>query len=122
VTPDPSWLSGDSSTRWDCGTASTPGRWRHCAGRQTWCFLDNASPCSSTVASGTAVLTTHRQPSANADYWIAKVEGNRRRDAATDATLAEAGWTTLRFWAHENPEGIADVIRKAVVKARDAHG
>lgn len=33
----------------------------------------------------------------NADYWIAKVESNRRRDADTDAALAEAKWTTLRF-------------------------
>jgi DNA mismatch endonuclease, patch repair protein len=63
----------------------------------------------------------HRQPSANADYWIAKVERNRRRDIDTDAALGEAGWTTLRFWAHEHPENVAEQIREAVAKVRVAY-
>jgi DNA mismatch endonuclease, patch repair protein len=62
----------------------------------------------------------HRQPRSNADYWSAKVAMNRRRDGATDAALADAGWTTLRFWAHENPAEVAQAIRDAVRKAKGA--
>ena len=62
------------------------------------------------------------EPTANAEYWIAKVERNRRRDVATNAALAEAGWTALRFWAHASPQEVAHVIGGAVVKARAAHG
>ena len=56
----------------------------------------------------------HRLPRANAEYWTAKVDGNRRRDTATDETLAAAGWTVLRFWEHEDPVEVADTIRTAV--------
>lgn len=56
----------------------------------------------------------HRLPRANAEYWTAKVDGNRRRDTATDETLAAAGWTVLRFWEHEDPVEVAETIRKAV--------
>src|SRR5919204_4874110 len=31
-------------------------------------------------------------PKKNADWWQEKIEGNRRRDADTDARLTEAGW------------------------------
>ncbi|WP_113962924.1 very short patch repair endonuclease [Mycobacterium shimoidei] len=59
----------------------------------------------------------HRQPSANAGYWTAKVARNRARDIATDETLAAAGWTVLRFWAHQSPADVAEAIRKAVTGA-----
>ena len=48
----------------------------------------------------------YRQPSTNTRYWSDKVEGNRRRDLETDACLAEAGWTVLRHWEHEDPDFI----------------
>lgn len=60
----------------------------------------------------------HRQPTANSDYWVAKVERNRQRDAATDITLTEAGWTVLRFWEHEPPEQVAQSVREAVMRTR----
>ncbi len=56
----------------------------------------------------------YKQPSTNARYWSDKVEGNRRRDLETDACLAEAGWTVLRHWEHEDPEGVADQVEAAV--------
>lgn len=62
----------------------------------------------------------HRQPSANAGYWSAKVERNRARDAATDTALAEAGWTVLRFWAHQPPVEVAEAVRDAVTKRQGA--
>lgn len=53
-------------------------------------------------------------PKANAEFWRAKVERNRERDAETTAVLQERGWTVLRFWTHDRPEDVADHISKAV--------
>lgn len=39
-----------------------------------------------------------RQPKANADYWIAKIDRNRARDSASAAWLAEAGWAVITVW------------------------
>jgi DNA mismatch endonuclease (patch repair protein) len=46
----------------------------------------------------------------NADYWAAKVSGNRARDERVTALLEDAGWTVLRFWEHEDPAGVAAEI------------
>ena len=59
-----------------------------------------------------------RSPRANADYWSAKVQRIRLRDGDTDNALAESGWTVLRFWEHESPEGVAEAIWQAVASAR----
>jgi DNA mismatch endonuclease (patch repair protein) len=42
-----------------------------------------------------------QRPKTNAEFWNAKIEGNKRRDHQTDELLVEAGWTVLRFWEHE---------------------
>jgi DNA mismatch endonuclease, patch repair protein len=60
----------------------------------------------------------HRQPSANADYWTAKVARNRARDVATNDALTSAGWTVLRFWAHQPPAEVAEAVRAAVTGAQ----
>lgn len=39
-----------------------------------------------------------RTPRANADYWRAKIERNRARDARNAAALVKAGWQTLTIW------------------------
>lgn len=39
-------------------------------------------------------------PKTNADYWQAKITGNRARDRETDRILADAGWMPLRIWEH----------------------
>lgn len=53
-------------------------------------------------------------PSANRNYWMAKIEGNRTRDRDTDARLKEAGWVVIRVWEHEDPEAAAERIARAV--------
>lgn len=53
-------------------------------------------------------------PKLNAEYWRAKIEGNRRRDAETDRRLAEAGWVVVRVWEHEDPEEAALKVAAAV--------
>ncbi len=56
----------------------------------------------------------HRLPTTNTDYWTAKVHRNRQRDVTTSEALAAAGWTVLRFWAHQPPAEVAEAIRVAV--------
>ncbi|MFD8635729.1 very short patch repair endonuclease [Streptomyces sp. NPDC059533] len=46
-------------------------------------------------------------PKNNAEFWRAKIEGNRRRDVDTDARLAEAGWLAVRVWEHERADEAA---------------
>lgn len=64
----------------------------------------------------------HRQPSANSDYWVAKVERNRARDRDTDAALRQAGWTVLRFWAHQHPQEVASLVAASVASRTEETG
>lgn len=50
----------------------------------------------------------------NSKYWAEKLAGNVARDADTTAQLQSAGWTVLRFWEHESPSDVAEIIRRAV--------
>ncbi|MEU9231384.1 very short patch repair endonuclease [Streptomyces subrutilus] len=57
-------------------------------------------------------------PKNNAEFWRAKIEGNRRRDLDTDARLAEAGWLTVRVWEHERPDEAAERVLAVVASRR----
>lgn len=39
-----------------------------------------------------------RLPGTRHEFWQAKIEGNRVRDAASEARLADAGWRVLTVW------------------------
>ena len=39
-----------------------------------------------------------RKPKANAEYWTAKIDRNRARDARVAAELEAAGWRVLTVW------------------------
>lgn len=39
-----------------------------------------------------------RQPKTNADYWIAKINRNRARDAAARTVLEADGWRVVTVW------------------------
>lgn len=39
-----------------------------------------------------------RMPATRTEFWSAKIEGNRRRDAAAVAGLAQRGWRSLLVW------------------------
>jgi DNA mismatch endonuclease (patch repair protein) len=48
---------------------------------------------------------------ANAAYWLAKIEGNIRRDRLKSRALEQFGWTVLRFWETDilrDPQSIAE--------------
>ena len=40
-------------------------------------------------------------PSANGDFWRAKLERNKSRDRSVNRSLARSGWRVLRIWQHE---------------------
>jgi DNA mismatch endonuclease (patch repair protein) len=66
-------------------------------------------------------------PKSNADFWRAKIETNRMRDADTDRRLEAQGWRVVRVWAHENAREAAERIvqivneQKKVGAAGDDH-
>lgn len=37
----------------------------------------------------------------NKDYWIPKIDRNRKRDTAVKAELIKKGWQVIRLWEHE---------------------
>ena len=50
-------------------------------------------------------------PATNAEFWIGKFEGNRRRDRLVDRKLRRDGWSVLRLWG-------SDVTRNAEASAQ----
>ncbi|MEN5145031.1 very short patch repair endonuclease [Brevundimonas diminuta] len=55
-----------------------------------------------------------RQPRSNAEYWIAKIDRNRARDARVTAELEAAGWRVLTVWECEmkTPDWEADLLAR----------
>lgn len=42
-----------------------------------------------------------RLPKSRVDFWVAKLEGNRRRDKLNQRRLRRAGWAVLIVWECE---------------------
>jgi DNA mismatch endonuclease, patch repair protein len=53
-------------------------------------------------------------PKTNVSWWRSKIETNRLRDTDTSLKLRAAGWTVLRFWAHEDAAVAAQAVAKAL--------
>ena len=49
-------------------------------------------------------------PRSNQDYWLPKLESNRRRDERVTEALKADGWTVFRAWEHEDPDDVAERI------------
>lgn len=58
-------------------------------------------------------------PTANQEWWTAKLESNAARDRETTAHLEDRGWAVLRFWEHESPERVAAVVIAVVMRPRE---
>lgn len=56
----------------------------------------------------------HTKSATNAEYWAAKLEGNRERDRETDRLFREEGWLVIRVWEHEDPSRAAVQIAETV--------
>ena len=57
-------------------------------------------------------------PSTNADWWRAKIERNRERDAETNRLLAGAGWHAIRIWEHEDLDEAVELVATTVTARR----
>lgn len=53
-------------------------------------------------------------PRSNSEWWRAKLEANRARDADTDRVLRGQGWLVMRYWEHEAPERAAREISEVL--------
>ena len=49
-------------------------------------------------------------PKSNADWWKAKIERHLTRDASVRDQLEQDGWLVLRYWAHDDVDGICDEV------------
>jgi len=41
-----------------------------------------------------------RMPNSNREYWIRKIERNRKRDRKVKRALTQNGWKVIRIWEH----------------------
>lgn len=60
------------------------------------------------------------RPKSNAEWWRQKLDKNMARDAETTAHLVSEGWTVLRFWEHQPPAQVAEVVAEAVDQERSS--
>lgn len=57
---------------------------------------------------GCPVHGTH--PRVNRSFWADKLRANIARDSRQTFTLEGLGWTVLRLWEHDAPNGFADAL------------
>jgi DNA mismatch endonuclease (patch repair protein) len=56
-----------------------------------------------------------RKPRRNADWWQAKIDGNRARDERHTRALSDHGWHVIRVWEHElKGETLASVVDRVI--------
>lgn len=54
------------------------------------------------------------KPKSNVEYWLPKIDRNKKRDREVNAELRRQGWTVLRFWEHafKRPQNVVNRIKK----------
>ncbi len=45
--------------------------------------------------------TRAKIPATRREWWLAKIEGNKKRDRVQNRLLRRNGWTVVRIWEHE---------------------
>jgi DNA mismatch endonuclease Vsr len=50
----------------------------------------------------------------NQEYWVKKIERNRKRDRNVKRVLERDGWTVLRFWEHEISSDLDGCVHKVM--------
>jgi len=53
-------------------------------------------------------------PKTNLDYWLPKLGRNVERDRRNERALAEAGWTLVVVWEHEETVDAANRVERLV--------
>ncbi|MFD6712348.1 very short patch repair endonuclease [Micromonospora chalcea] len=60
----------------------------------------------------------HRKPTANSEYWTAKIGRNMARDRKNEELLRSAGWLLITVWEHEDPIAAATHVAELVRRRR----
>lgn len=62
-----------------------------------------------------------RKPKSNQDYWLPKIERNRKRDAIHLVELRRMGWSVLTVWECEtkNTDALAEKLREFMLSNQD---
>lgn len=63
------------------------------------------------------VLKPRLKSSNNSEYWIKKIDRNRKRDEEINKQLLFMGWTVIRFWGRDiqkDIEGCVKVIEETI--------
>lgn len=55
-------------------------------------------------------------PKSNRDYWLPKLEENRRRDERQNEALRRAGWRVMRVWEHDCKQ-LSELVIDRIVEA-----
>ena len=63
----------------------------------------------------------HNVPHTNPDYWIPKLENNKKRAKEVNKKLKSQGWVVLRFWEHQFKNNFDRVIEKISQKVGKAN-
>jgi DNA mismatch endonuclease (patch repair protein) len=61
-------------------------------------------------------------PKANREWWQAKLDTNRDRDARKDRALVDAGWLPVHVWEHEEPEAVAERLIRLIASRVSERG
>ena len=59
-------------------------------------------------------------PTANREWWRAKLRANVERDRRHARELMAAGWSVSRFWEHQDAAAVAAEIEQVVLERRDS--
>lgn len=54
-------------------------------------------------------------PKTNVDYWIEKIDRNRKRDKKVNVELKKSGWKVLRLWEYDVKHNIDKCINKILL-------
>ena len=57
------------------------------------------------------VLKPRLEKGTNPEYWVKKIENNRRRDDEINKELTFEGWTVIRFWGKDIKNKLDDCIK-----------
>lgn len=60
------------------------------------------------------------EPKTRKEFWLDKVRTNRARDQDTTSRLQSEGYVVLRFWEHEDPAAVAQVVEDTYLHLRRA--
>ena len=57
------------------------------------------------------ILKPRLEQSNNSEYWIKKIDRNRKRDLEINQKLLYLGWTVIRFWGKDIKKNVDECVK-----------